>query len=620
MSTKLSYLIIGNGITGITAAEILRSDDPSSSITIIADDPYPVYYRPALKDYLSGKLNEQKLWARPDTFYRDQRIRFVQGCAIGINTVQNFVQLDKGQRFEYHKLLLANGARPKQLSCPGLNLAGVSTLRTIADYQEIMRQLGSAKRIVICGSGTLALESAETLNHRGYQVTHLLRQDTLWSEVLDPIASDLVLSEERRDGIDVHTGEEIAEIVGRKGQVSEVITTTGARIPCDMVLIAIGIEPLVDFIQASGIVCGRGVKVDNSMHTSVPHVYAAGDVIETTDTITGRTRVLGQWYPAIEQARKAAYSMLGKFDAHTAASQYSNNYNATFLYGLDFVSVGLTRLAANVQGLREIVANPQPRNYRKVILHNGIPLGILFLGDRKNALAFKRAIDHKVNLTSVSNHLFAKDFNLDEWLHKQSIPPAVLEVVETDHNESDRTWQSYKVQRQGSHQDVSSSLEKGASIRAYLVPIPHPRVNVTIHETDLGLDERSKVVTIGRQKESSIVIEHSSVSRLHCEIMSLNGNYVLRDKQSSNGTYMNNALVEHDSLYSLRHLDQVRIGDVRFRFRTTSSTSEQRHFITSDVERCKLKYPRRSTGCQHFPYHSRCCNGYSASITNARGG
>ncbi|HEY6285657.1 MAG TPA: FAD-dependent oxidoreductase, partial [Ktedonobacteraceae bacterium] len=572
MSTQLSYLIIGNGITGITAAEILRSDDPASSITIVADDPFPVYYRPALKDYLGGKLNEEKLWARPSTFYQEQRIRFVQGRAIGINTVQNFVQLDNGQRLGYHKLLLANGARPKQLSCAGLNLAGVSTLRTIADYQEIMRLLGNAKRIVVCGSGTLALESSETLNHRGYQVTHLLRQHTLWSEVLDPIASDLVLSEERRDGIDVRTGEEIAEIVGRKGQVSEVITTTGAHIPCDMVLIAIGIEPLIDFIQASGIVCGRGVKVDNYLHTNVPHIYAAGDVIEITNTITGRTRVLGQWYPAIEQARKAAYSMLAKIDPRSGASQSNNYYNATFLYGLDFVSVGLTTIPSNVQGLQEIVADPQPHNYRKVILHNGIPLGVLFLGDRKNALAFKRAIDHKVNLTSVSNHLFTNDFNLDEWLHKQGVPPAVLDVVKIGLDESTRIRQPYDGLPQGSHlhynrEDVQSSLgEMSASIRAYLVPIPHPRVNVTVHETDLDLDEHNKVFTIGRQKGSSLVIEHSSVSRLHGEIMFFNGNYLLRDKGSSNGTYVNNALVEQDSICTLRNLDQVRFGDVQFRF------------------------------------------------------
>jgi NADPH-dependent 2,4-dienoyl-CoA reductase/sulfur reductase-like enzyme/pSer/pThr/pTyr-binding forkhead associated (FHA) protein/Fe-S-cluster-containing hydrogenase component 2/CRP-like cAMP-binding protein len=572
MSTQLSYLIIGNGITGITAAEILRSDDPSSLITIVANDPFPVYYRPALKDYLGGKLNAEKLWARPSTFYQEQRIRFVQGRVIGIKTAQNFVQLHNGQYLEYHELLLANGARPKQLSCPGLNLAGVSTLRTVADYQEIMRLLGSTKRIVICGSGTLALESAETLNHRGYKVTHLLRQRTLWSEVLDPIASDLVLSEELRDGIDVRTGEEIAEIVGRRGRVSEVITTTGARIPCDMVLIAIGIEPLIDFIRTSGIACGRGVKVDNSMRTSAPYVYAAGDVIETTDTITGRTRVLGQWYPAIEQARKAANSMLGKFKARPGTFQDSTYYNATFLYGLDFVSVGLTNLPSNVQGLQEIVADPQPRNYRKVILHDGIPLGFLFLGDRKNALTLKRAIDHKVNLTSISNHLFAHDFNFDLWLHKQGVPPAVLDVVKTGHDESADSWKSYASQTQGTqkHYDGENGLSLLGEIstpkRAYLVPIPHPHVSVNVHETELGLDEHNSVITIGRQKGSSFILEHNSVSRLHCEIMLLNGNYLLRDKGSSNGTYVNNASVEHDTMYTLRNLDQLRFGDVQFRF------------------------------------------------------
>lgn len=565
MSTQTSYLIIGNGITSITAAECLRSGDPSSSITIVADDPFPAYYRPALKDYLGGKLNEEKLWARPGTFYQEQMIHFVQGRVTGINIGQNYVQLDSGHRLEYHKLLLANGARPKQLSCPGLNLAGVSTLRTIADYQEIMRLLGRAKRIVICGSGTLALESAETLNHRGFQVTHLLRQYALWSEVLDPIASDLVLSEERRDGVDVRTGEEIAEIIGRKGQVSGVITTSGAHIPCDMVLIAIGIEPLINFIQASGIICGRGVKVDNNMHTSAPHVYAAGDVIETTDTNTGRTRVLGQWYPAIEQARKAAYSMLGKFDARSGAYRDSNYFNATFLYGLDFVSVGRTQLPLHVHGFQEIVADPQPRNYRKVILQNGIPLGILFLGDRKNALAYKRAIDHKVNLSSVASYLFAQDFDLDEWLNKQSVPPVVVDTVKIGRDESAYVNQSYRSHTQTD--DSPSSLWKtDASIRTYLVPIPHPRVNVTFHEIDLGLNEQNNMVSIGRQKGSTFVIEHSSVSRLHCEILFLNGNYLLRDKGSSNGTYVNNARVEHDSICTLRNLDQIRFGDVQCRF------------------------------------------------------
>ena len=249
MGTQQSYVIIGNGITGVTAAEMLRAGDPSSSITIVADDPFPAYYRPALKDFLGGRLPEEKLWARPATFYQEQRIRFIPGRVVGINTPRRFLQLQNGKHIGYSQLLLANGARPRALSCLGLDLVGISTLRTVADYQEILRRLADVNRVVVCGSGTLALESAETLRHRDYQVTHLVRGNTLWSEVLDPVASDMVLQEERRGGIDVRTGEEIAEITGKNGQVSGVITTHGAYISCEMVLIAIGIEPVIDFIR-----------------------------------------------------------------------------------------------------------------------------------------------------------------------------------------------------------------------------------------------------------------------------------------------------------------------------------------------------------------------------------
>src|SRR5205085_4944415 len=202
------------------------------------------------------------------------------------------------------------------------------------------------------------------------------RRRTLWSEVLDATASDLVLQQEKRDGVDVHLEEEIAEITGKQGQVTGVVTTQGAHIPCEMVIIAIGVEPIIDFIKSSGIPCGRGVKVDGAMHTSAPDIYAAGDVLETTDSLTGRTRVIGQWYPAVQQARAAAYSMLDLLDTKHHPGTF---YNATFLYGLDFASVGLTNIPKGGQGYQEIIADPEPRTYRKVLLKDGVPVGMLSL-------------------------------------------------------------------------------------------------------------------------------------------------------------------------------------------------------------------------------------------------
>src|SRR5579864_5499796 len=255
------YVIVGNGIAGMTAAEILRAENDGADIAVIADDPFPVYYRPALKDYLAGRIREEKLWARPNSYYQDRRIRFIAERVVRINVGQHIAQLAGGQQVGYSRLLLANGARAGRLTCAGVNLAGVTTLRTVADYQAVQQQLSQARRIVVSGSGTLALETIETLRHRGYDVTHLLRKRTLWSEVLDATASDLVLQQERRDGVDVRVEEEIAEINGKDGRVVGITTSSGARIPCELVIIAIGVEPNLDFIKSSGIPCGRGMKV-----------------------------------------------------------------------------------------------------------------------------------------------------------------------------------------------------------------------------------------------------------------------------------------------------------------------------------------------------------------------
>lgn len=556
MQERASYVIIGNGIAGVTAAEILRAEDSAADITVVADDPFPVYYRPALKDYLAGRVREDKLWARPNSFYSTQRIRFLAERVVGIQAGQHSLRLQNGQQLEYARLLLANGARANRLTCPGADLPGVTTLRTVADYQEVVARLDTMRRVVVSGSGTLALETIETLRHRGYNVTHLLRRNTLWSEVLDATASDLVLQQERRDGVDVRLEDEIAEITGKNGRVSGIVTTGGAHIACDMVIVAIGIDPIIDFIKASGIPCGRGVKVDEAMRTSAPDIYAAGDVLETTDALTGRTRVIGQWYPAVQQGRAAAYSMLGLLDSsHPFRS--SAFYNATFLYGLDFASVGLTQMAGDGKQYQELVADPQARTYRKVLLKNGIPVGALSLGDRKGTLALKRAIDHKVNLTPVLPRLFASDFKLPDWLDQQGVPPALLGV----------SREGNAAVRQAAYAGgtIEATITKAQPlIEAFLIPDARGAEKADLSgETPLS---QTKVISIGRQVGAYFLVDNGSVSRRHAEISYANGQYVLRDVGSANGTFVNDKRLASGSTHLLAHNDRVRFGNVSFLF------------------------------------------------------
>src|SRR5438128_3140805 len=434
MEERFSYVVVGNGIAGITAVETLRAEDDSADIAVIADNPLPVYNRPMLKDFLAGSVSEDKLWMRPKSFYQDQQVHFFTGRVIDIEVDQHTIHLQNGKQVGYHRLLLATGARARHLSCSGANLVGVTTLRTVADYKKVLNYLGYVRRVVVIGSGPLAVESVEVLFQKGYQVTHLLRHSTLWPEVLDKTASDLVLQQEWREGVDVRIEEDIAEIVGRSGHVTGVMTTKGALIPCEMVVVAIGIEPELDYLQESGIAFGRGVKVDGSMRTNAPDIYAAGDVAEVTNAETSQAHVIGHWYPALQQGRAAAYSMLDILDtshfAHPVAGSgaYVHAIHSMSLYKIDFAAVGSTTMPQDGQGYQEIVVGPKAHAYHKVLLKDGVPMGIFSLGEHADMLAFKRAIDHRVNLIPIAARLFTDDFKLTDWLDLQKVPTPVLAV------------------------------------------------------------------------------------------------------------------------------------------------------------------------------------------------
>jgi len=437
MVKQFSYVVIGNGIAGTTAVETLRAEDDSADIGVIADNPLPLYNRPLLKDFLAGRVSDDKLWMRPSSFYQDQQLHFFIGRVKDIEVDQHTLHLQNGQQIGYHHLLLATGARARHLSCPGANLVGVTTLRTVDDYKKVLNYLGYVRRLVVIGSGPLALESVEVFFQKGYQVTHLLRHSTLWPEVLDKTASDLVLQQEWRDSVDVRIEENIAEIIGRSGHVTGVMTTKGELILCDMVVVAIGIEPELDYLQESGIAIGRGVKVDGSMRTNAPDIYAAGDVAEVTNSKSGQTHVIGHWYPALQQGRAAAYSMLDILDtsrfAHpvTGSEAYVHSIHSMSLYKIDFAAVGSTKMPQDGQGYQEIVVGPKAHAYHKVLLKDGVPTGMFSLGELTDMLAFKRAIDHRVNLIPIAARLIADDFKLTDWLDLQKVPTPVLAVSKT---------------------------------------------------------------------------------------------------------------------------------------------------------------------------------------------
>lgn len=618
MVERLSFVIVGNGIAGVTAAETVRQEQPSAEITIIADTPIPACHRPLLKDYLAGRVEEDVLFARRPSFYADKGLRFLLDRVVDIDVARHQLVLRRGQGLGYDRLLLATGARSRRLTCPGCDLAGVLTLRSVTDYQAALRFLEIARSVVVYGGGPLALETVDTLRQRGLHVTHLLRRRQLWADMLDRTASELIFHQEQEAGVEVRIEDEIEEIIGQSGRVQGIITRNGARIPCDLLIMAIGSEPVIDCIKASGIACERGVMVDHAMRSSVADVYAAGDVAETLDPLMGRMRITGQWYPAMQQGRAAAYGIMGMLDAlrlrHTA--NYSNAYlrpiNTFSLFGFDIAAVGLTSVSA--PAYQEVLASLQTHIYSKVWLKNGVPVGMLSFDGQRDTLAFKRAIDHAVDLTSVASCLFDRDFKLQNWLDGQKVPAPVLAVRKTRTNAPGlvTTTPARSFRRQfapsaplielpdadeveGARKDAmeirlaassdpySLHIIPSAAFLAPLLPVrtaqllvagkdidDTPTMMLNSHDPEMTAApehthtpiSQAEALTIGREATSKLVINHQSISRHHAAITCTNCAYFLRDMGSRNGTFINETRLDPDRDYLLKPRDYIRIGNL----------------------------------------------------------
>jgi hypothetical protein len=288
------------------------------------------------------------------------------------------------------------------------------------------------------------------------------------------------------------------------------------------------------------------------MRTNIPGIYGAGDVLELLDPLTRKPRLVAHWYTAIQQARLAAYSMLNQVD-ESQSYDFCQTYHTTSLFGLTVTACGLTHIQARSPQYQIIVADPKPRNYQKVILKQGRPLGMLAIGEALHPRAWKRAIDHRVRLTSTSYELLSPHFDLDLWLDQQNIPPAKLGVEPRQPS----PLQYYpNVPRE--------QEEKASGIECHLAHIPDRVTGLSF--PDQVLKQQPRFV-IGRQPGVELLIEQGSISRMHAEIIYLDGQYVLQDLQSRNGTFVNEQRLLVGRPYILQNLDEIRFGNlVRFRF------------------------------------------------------
>jgi NADPH-dependent 2,4-dienoyl-CoA reductase/sulfur reductase-like enzyme/nitrite reductase/ring-hydroxylating ferredoxin subunit len=310
-----SIVIIGGGAAGNAAAEMLRREGYARPITMLSADDAGPYDRPNLsKDYLAGAAPEEWIPLRPREFYIEHGIELkLSARAMAIDAKAREVRLADGARHHYGALLLATGAAPVRLDISGGNLPHVRYLRTLADSRALIAATTGARRAVVVGASFIGLEVAASLRKRGLQVYVVAPEARPMENVLGREVGDLVQKVHEENGISFHLGTTPASFDG-----SGVALRTGEQLTADFVVVGIGVRPETALAEQAGIAVDRGVTVDAYLETSMPGIWAAGDIARWPDRLTGEQIRTEHWVVAERQGQTAARNMLGareRFDA-----------------------------------------------------------------------------------------------------------------------------------------------------------------------------------------------------------------------------------------------------------------------------------------------------------------
>ena len=401
----MRYAIVGNSAAAVGAIEAIRSADGKGPITVISGEPYGVYSRPLISEYLAGETSIERMAYRPADFYEKSGVEAILGVsAESIDFDAKAVKLADGRSVLYDKLLIATGGKPFVPPIAGLDKRDVFTFTTLADAMRLEEALERGiEDFVIVGGGLIGLKCAESLHKRGAKVTVVELADRVMAAVMDVEAGRIVERGLARAGIEVITGDTVEEILGGADSITGVRLKKGRELSCRAVVIAIGVAPNLDLVKGSPVEVNRGILVDDSMRTSVPDAYAAGDVAEGRDMLLGVARVLPIWPNAYVQGRIAGFAMAGSPRDFPG----SLSMNSIELFGTPVINVGITDPCE--EGY-EIKTRLEGNVYRKIVLKDGRLVGAIAVGAIDRAGILSGLVRDGIDVSAFKEELLKEDF------------------------------------------------------------------------------------------------------------------------------------------------------------------------------------------------------------------
>jgi nitrite reductase (NADH) large subunit len=414
----MKYIIIGNGIAGIHAAETIRQMDSDSGITMIGDETCLPYCRPMISLVLEGAISPEKLAIRNGDFYERLTIKPVLGKRVShINVSDRQVIIDEtlkgGEKtcFSFDKLLIASGADARPIKAEGLNLKNLFYMRGQADVFAMTEALTTAKRALVLGGGLVGFKAAYGLMKQGLNVVMLIKSGYPLSLQVDEPAGNLILRELVKHGLSVRIGTEVISFEGNT-HVTKAHLSDGSVIDCDMVVIGKGVLPSLSFVPRDQIKVDLGIMVDEHLETSSPGIFAAGDVAEYVDIARKTPWVNAIWPEAVTQGRLAGMNMAGR----PVVFKGSLSRNVIRIFDVDVMTCGLVNPPddSDYQIINQL--NTRKNLYRKLVFKKDILVGMVMVNQIDQGGLFTSLIQNEVPIRISKEAMLTSGFNYKQLI------------------------------------------------------------------------------------------------------------------------------------------------------------------------------------------------------------
>ncbi len=408
----MHYLIVGNGVAGISAALTLRARDRQAEITILSGESEYFFSRTALMYAFMDRMTLRDLEPYERGKYKELQLRLTQGWMTDLDAAAQVVRLQDGRSIRYDRLLLATGSRGRRADWPGLEQAreGVVHFVTLQDLEQCERLTPSTREAIVVGGGLIGVELVECLLHHGRRVTFLVKDPWYWPAALGGEEGEVINRHIRSHGVDLRVDATIGAVeADAGGRVSAITLASGERIAGQMLGVCIGVAPQIEFLRSvkTPPALGRGIQVDAGFRSSLPHVYAAGDCAEIARA--GEKSFVEQiWYSAKRQGELAAKAMLGD------AIDYRPPlfFNSAKFFDLEYTTVGVVNQAP--PGAENLFwKHPRREATIRLVAHHGALIGANLIGSRWNHTVFERWIHERRSLEYVVENLREAQFDFE---------------------------------------------------------------------------------------------------------------------------------------------------------------------------------------------------------------